>query len=39
MVGLPSLNWEEDRRKYGKLIQTDNNPTIPDEQKSLSDYL
>jgi 5-formaminoimidazole-4-carboxamide-1-beta-D-ribofuranosyl 5'-monophosphate synthetase len=24
MVGLPSLNWEEEKKKYDKLVQTDN---------------
>jgi uncharacterized protein YecE (DUF72 family) len=39
MIGLSSINWQEDRKKeHGKLIQTDN-ATIPTEQKSLSDYL
>ncbi|MFL6462427.1 MAG: hypothetical protein ACJ71J_16035, partial [Nitrososphaeraceae archaeon] len=38
MIGLPSLNWEDAKRKYDKLVQTDNNATIPSEQKSLSDY-
>jgi hypothetical protein len=38
MIGLPSLNWQEDKNKYDKLIQTDN-ANIPKEQKSLSDYL
>ena len=39
MVGLPSLNLQEAKKKYDKLIQTDNNANIPTEQKSLSDYL
>jgi hypothetical protein len=38
MVGLPSLNWQEVKMKYDKLVQIDN-ATIPKEQKSLSDYL
>jgi uncharacterized protein YecE (DUF72 family) len=38
MIGLPLLNWQEAKRKYDKLSQTDN-ATIPKEQKSLSDYL
>jgi hypothetical protein len=38
MVNLPSVNWEEAKMKYDKLIQTDN-ATIPRAQKSLSDYL
>jgi hypothetical protein len=39
MIGLPSINWQEaNKRKYDKLIQTDN-ATVPKEQKSLSDYL
>jgi hypothetical protein len=38
MIGLPSINWQEAKRKYGRLVQTDNT-TIPREQKSLSDYL
>jgi hypothetical protein len=38
MVGLPSLNLQEAKRKYYKLVQT-NNAAIPTEQKSLSDYL
>jgi hypothetical protein len=38
MIGLPSVNWQEDKRKYDKLVQTDN-ANIPPEQKSLSDYL
>jgi hypothetical protein len=39
MIGLPPINWQEAKEKYGKPIQTDNNPTISAEQKSLSDYL
>ena len=39
MVGLPLLNWHDANKKYDKLIRTDNNPEIPAEQKSLSDYL
>jgi hypothetical protein len=40
MIGLPSINWQEAKRKYDKLVQTDNAiTTIPPEQKSLSDYL
>jgi hypothetical protein len=39
MVGLPSINWQDAKDKSGKLIQTYNNPAIPAEQKSLSDYL
>ena len=39
MVNLPSLNWQDAKKKYDKLIQTNNNPAIPAEQKSLSDYL
>ena len=35
---LPSLNWEEAKMEYDKLIQTDK-ATIPEEQKLLSDYL
>jgi uncharacterized protein YecE (DUF72 family) len=38
MIGLPSINWQEAKRKYDKLVQADN-ATIPTEQKSLSDYL
>ena len=38
MIGLPSLDWQEAKEKYDKLIQTDN-ANIPKEQKSLSDYL
>jgi uncharacterized protein YecE (DUF72 family) len=38
MVNLPSLNWQEAKMKYDKLVQTDK-ATIPKEQKSLSDYL
>jgi hypothetical protein len=38
MIGLSSLNWEEVKMKYDKLVQTDN-ATIHTEQKSLSDYL
>ena len=38
MIGLPSINWQEAKRKYDKLVQADND-TIPTEQKSLSDYL
>ncbi|HJT47882.1 MAG TPA: hypothetical protein VJ729_06830 [Nitrososphaeraceae archaeon] len=37
MVSLPSVNWEEAKMKYDKLVQT--GTTIPKEQKSLSDYL
>jgi hypothetical protein len=32
MVGLPSLNLQEAKRKYDKLVQTDNAITIPKEQ-------
>jgi hypothetical protein len=39
MVGLPSLNWQNAKQDYDKLIQTHINPAIPAEQKSLSDYL
>ena len=39
MIGLPSINWQEDSKKYDKLVQTENNPAISTEQKSLSDYL
>jgi hypothetical protein len=39
MIGLPYMNWQEAKEKYSKLIQTDNNPAISTEQKSLSDYL
>jgi hypothetical protein len=38
MVGLPSLNWQEVKMKYDKLVQA-NKATIPKDQKSLSDYL
>ena len=38
MVNLPSVNWEEAKMKYDKLVQTDK-ATIPAEQTSLSDYL
>ncbi|MFL6432870.1 MAG: DUF72 domain-containing protein [Nitrososphaeraceae archaeon] len=38
MIGLPSINWQEAKRKYDKLVQTDN-ANISSEQKSLSDYL
>jgi hypothetical protein len=38
MVGLPSLNWEETKMRYDKLVQT-TNANLPTEQKSLSDYL
>jgi hypothetical protein len=38
MIGLPSINWQEAKQKYDKLVQTDN-ATIAAEQKSLSDYL
>ena len=38
MIGLTSINWQEAKRKYDKLVQT-GNTTIPTEQKSLSDYL
>jgi hypothetical protein len=38
MIGLPYMNWQEAKKKYGKLVQTDN-ATISAEQKSLSDYL
>ena len=38
MIGLPSLDWQETKKKYDKLVQTEN-ATIPKEQKSLSDYL
>ena len=39
MVGLPSLNWQDAKKKYDNLIRTDNSPVNPAEQKSLSDYL
>jgi uncharacterized protein YecE (DUF72 family) len=40
MIGFPSINWQEAKSKYDKLVQTDNNTTtIPTQQKSLSDYL
>jgi hypothetical protein len=36
MIGLPSINWQEaKKKKYDKIIRT----TIALEQKSLSDYL
>ena len=38
MIGLPPIYWQEAKRKYDKLVQTDN-AAIPTEQKSLSDYL
>jgi uncharacterized protein YecE (DUF72 family) len=38
MIGLPSINWQESKQKYDKVIQTDN-ANIPKEQKLLSDYL
>jgi hypothetical protein len=38
MIGLPTINWQEVKKKYDKLVQIDN-ATIPTEQKSLSDYL
>jgi len=38
MIRLPSLDWQEAKENYDKLIQTDN-ATITTEQKSLSDYL
>ncbi|MFL6379417.1 MAG: DUF72 domain-containing protein [Nitrososphaeraceae archaeon] len=38
MIGLPSINWQEAKKKYDKLVQTDT-ANIPTEQKSLSDYL
>ena len=38
MIGHPSIDWQEAKRKYDKLVQTEN-ATIPKEQKSLSDYL
>jgi hypothetical protein len=39
MIGLATLNWQEAKKKYDRLVQTDNNVNIPTEQKSLSDYL
>ena len=39
MIGLPSLDWQEAKMKSDKLVKIDNNPRIPKEQKSLSDYL
>ncbi len=38
MIGLPLLNWQEAKKKYDKIVQTDK-ATIPKEQKLLSDYL
>jgi hypothetical protein len=38
MIGLPYMNWQEAKKQYGTLVQTDN-ATISAEQKSLSDYL
>jgi hypothetical protein len=38
MMGSPSINWQEAKSKYDKLVQTDN-ANISPEQKSLSDYL
>jgi hypothetical protein len=38
MIGLPSLNWQEAKMKYDKLVHTDN-AAIPKEQKYHSDYL
>jgi hypothetical protein len=35
MVGLPSLNCQDAKQQYDKLIQTNINPAIPAEQKSL----
>jgi hypothetical protein len=41
MIGPPSINWQEAKREYDKLVQTDNNAitTIPTERKSLSGYM
>jgi hypothetical protein len=39
MIGLPPTSWQESKRNYDKLIQTNIDPAIPAEQKSLSDYL
>jgi hypothetical protein len=39
MIGLPLLNWQDANQEYDKLIQTNINPAIPAEQKTLSDYL
>jgi hypothetical protein len=33
MIGLPLLNWQDAKQEYDKLIQTNNNPAIPAEQK------
>ena len=30
MIGFPSINWQEAKRKYDKLVQTDNATIIPD---------
>ena len=38
MIDLPSINWQEPKRKYHKLVKTAN-ANISLEQKSLSDYL
>ena len=38
MMNLPSVNWQ-DKKKYDKVIKTENTPTIEPDQKSLSDYL
>jgi uncharacterized protein YecE (DUF72 family) len=38
MIGIPPIYWQEAKRKYDKLLQTDN-ANISPEQKSLSDYL
>ena len=38
MIGLPSINWQDAKRKYDKLVQREN-AMIPTEQRSLSDYL
>ena len=35
---IKEQKWQEAKRKYDKLVQTDN-AAIPTEQKSLSDYL
>jgi hypothetical protein len=32
------VNWQ-DKKKYDKVIETENTPTIEPDQKSLSDYL
>jgi hypothetical protein len=33
MIGLPSINWQEDN-----VIQTADNTTLAPDQRSLSDY-